>query len=58
MSGFGNKGKRDGLRENWPSMVAAVAAVGAFSLFGPFVGLAASVAALVFHERRRRQAQD
>ena len=54
MSRFGDRVKKN-TRENWPSMVAAVAAAGALTLFGPFVGLAVSVAALVFHERRRRQ---
>ena len=57
MSRFGDRVKRN-TGENWPSMVAAVAAAGAFTLFGPFVGLAVSVAALVFHERRRRQVRD
>jgi LPXTG-motif cell wall-anchored protein len=58
MSGFGNKGKRDGLRENWPLMLAFLAAVGASEMFGPIVGLIAMLGVLGLIAYRRRQAQD
>jgi hypothetical protein len=58
MSRFGDKGKRDGLRENWPSLIVFLAAVGVFELFGPIIGLLAALGAVVFHGYRRRQVQD
>ena len=57
MSRLGDRARKN-YRENWPSMLALLGAMIALSLFGPFVGLAVSLAALVFHEYRRRQVQD
>jgi hypothetical protein len=57
MSRFGDRVKRN-TRQNWPSMVLAVAAALAFTLFGPIIGLLASLGALGIYEYRRRQVQD
>jgi hypothetical protein len=57
VSRFADRVKRN-TRQNWPSMVAVVAAAGASVLFGPFIGLFAALGALGFHEYRRRQVQD
>jgi hypothetical protein len=57
MGRFSDRAKKN-YRENWPSMLALLGAMIALSLFGPFVGLVVSLAALVFHGYRRRQVQD
>jgi hypothetical protein len=57
MSRYWERVKRNN-RQYWPSMILAVAAMGAYALFGPFFGMLGFLAALVLHEYRRRQVQD